>query len=211
MNESLGPDEHYKLHEYSSYEEYKDIQEFHNKRKLKEVWADENTLSLICKHLVQEFKSTKELFGLCHGSRNGFEQNFLSEKLKSEVWETDISETATSFPNTFEWDFHDPREEWLGKCDFIYTNSWDQSWKPQTAMSTWLGQLKIGGLIFIEHTELHGPQGQSEMDPFGATPEFVPYLLSDWFGHQITIEVIHSTKQNKKNRKAWIFVLKKLQ
>ncbi len=200
----------FKLHNYSSYNEYRDTQIFHNKRKINEVWADEKTLGMVCSRIRQEFGSTTKLFGICHGSRNGFEQNWIATQLNAEVVGTDISETATLFPRSVQWDFHDPNPAWTGNCDFIYTNSWDQSWKPREAICTWHDQAKVGGLIFIEHTELHGPQGQSEMDPFGATPEFVPYLLCDWLGHKIAIEIIHGVKPNKKGRKVWLFVLKRL-
>lgn len=101
-----------------------------------DIWADENTLGLVCNRIQQEVGPAHDLFGICHGTRNGFEQSFLAERLNSEVWATDISETATMFAKSVQWDFHDPREEWEGRCDFIYTNSWDQSWKPRKAMST---------------------------------------------------------------------------
>ena len=35
----------YILYEYDSYEHYKEIQTYHNKRKLDNVWADERTLN----------------------------------------------------------------------------------------------------------------------------------------------------------------------
>jgi hypothetical protein len=77
-------------------------------------------------------------------------------------------------------------------------------------MATWLDQVRVGGLAFIEHTKMHGPQKQSEMDPFGATLEFVPYLLCDWFGHQIAIETLNGFKPNKKNTPVWLFIAKRL-
>ena len=162
------------LHEYSSYEEYRQLQIFHNKRKLKEVWADEKTLDIVVARVKEEFSEQKKLFAICHGTRNGFEQNYIATKLEVEIIGTDISETASQFPKSVHWDFHNRNDEWINRCSFIYTNSLDQSWKPQLAVSTWLNQLQNGGLLFIEHTEAHGPQGAGEMDPFGATP----YLLS---------------------------------
>ncbi|MBA3013381.1 MAG: hypothetical protein KKD63_09790 [Proteobacteria bacterium] len=196
------------LHEYSSYEEYRYVQEFHNKRKLYDVWADETTLDIVIEKVKNEFPGNKSLFAICHGTRNGFEQNYIADKLEVEIIGTDISETASQFSRSMQWDFHDSNDKWIDKCNFVYTNSLDQSWKPQVALSTWLDQLQKGGLLFIEHTEAHGPQGAGQMDPFGANPYYLPYLLCDWFKHRIAIEIIKSTKSNNAN-KVWLFVVKK--
>lgn len=197
------------LHQYESYEHYKSTQIYHNKRKLNQVWADEETLNIVAQRIKKAFGNDTKVFGVCHGTRNGFEQNYLSSKICGDVIGTDISDTAVQFPNSIQWDFHDVKTEWLGRCNFIYSNSLDQSWKPKDALSTWLGQLSVGGLLFIEHTRAHGPEGASEMDPFGVKPEYMPYLLSDWFGHQISIEIIKSIKSNSKET-VWLFVLKRI-
>jgi hypothetical protein len=84
------------LFEYATYEEYRDTQVPHNRRKLDRVWADERTLSAVADRVRREFPEGP-LYGLCHGSRNGFEQAFLRERLGAEVIGTDISDTATSF------------------------------------------------------------------------------------------------------------------
>ena len=197
------------LHEYSSYEEYKATQVFHNKRKIQEVWADEGTLDLVIDRVKSEYSDGRRLFALCHGTRNGFEQNYIASKFDVEIIGTDISDTAEDFPRSMQWDFHDRNDDWVGKCSFIYTNSLDQSWKPQAALSTWLDQLHQGGLLFIEHTEAHGTRDAGEMDPFGANPYYMPYLLCDWFKHRIAIEIIKSTKLNN-GSKVWLFVIKKI-
>lgn len=197
------------LHEYSSYEEYKSTQVFHNKRKLNDVWADEGTLDLVIERVRKEYSDGRHLFALCHGTRNGFEQNYIASKLDVDILGTDISDTASNFPRSIQWDFHDRNDNWVGKCDFIYTNSLDQSWNPQSALSTWLDQLQDGGMLFIEHTEAHGTQDAGEMDPFGANPQYMPYLLCDWFKHRIAIEIITSVKSNN-GSKVWLFVVKKI-
>jgi hypothetical protein len=196
------------LHEYESYEHYREVQVFHNKRKLNQVWADSKTLDLIVARLHQEFPGVK-LKGICHGARNGFEQNYLAENHGISVIGTDISETALNFPRSVHWDFHDENADWIGSHDFIYTNSLDQSWKPRQACTTWLNQLKKGGMLMIEHTIVHSPAGAGEMDPFGAKPVYMPYLLSEWFGHFISIELIKSVKCNM-DLSVLILVVKKL-
>lgn len=198
----------YYLHQYDSYEQYREIQIFNNKRKLEDVWADQKTLNLVIRRLLEEFGSNG-VRGLCHGTRNGFEQAYLAEQLGCDVVGTDISETAVQFPRSVQWDFHDVNPEWEGVIDFIYTNSLDQSWQPRIALTTWLGQLRTGGILFIEHTLGHSPSGAGDMDPFGAKPQYLPYLLATWFGHQIAIEVIKGVKENY-DLEVWLFVIKKL-
>ena len=125
-----------------------------------------------------------------------------------EVIGTDISETAKDFDNSFQWDFHDINPAWNENQDFIYTNSLDQSWQPHVAVETWLSQLSENGLLIIEHTHAHGPAGASEMDPFGVKPTVMPYVLTMWFGSQISIS--HSVaKKSNNNSDAWLFVIKK--
>ena len=200
----------YYLREYSSYEEYKKVQIFHNKRKINKVFADKTTLKRVANIILNEFKDEHHIKGICHGSRNGFEQNFLidlSEKI--ECIGTDISETAKNYENSVNWDFHDMNENWTGSQNFIYTNSLDQSWQPKVALQTWLSQLKSNGILIIEHTNSHAPTNASKSDPFGVRPTSMPYVLTMWFGSQISIE--HSVKKKDNGRKldAWLFVVRK--
>ena len=197
----------YYLYEYSSYEEYKEVQTFHNKRKISHVWADKKTLSLIKTELEKDIKG-KVIKGICHGSRNGFEQAFFNEDKKYKVIGTDISDTANQFENTVQWDFHDENKEWINKFDFVYSNSLDQGWNPKTALQNWLNQLNKKGMLVIEHTEVHGPKLASKMDPFGVRPEVMPYVLAEWFGHDISIRFVRSVKENN-NLDVWLFFVKK--
>ena len=199
----------YYLYDYKSYEEYRDIQIFHNKRKINSVFADEKTLDRVGKILLKEFHSLKKIKGICHGARNGFEQNYLRGKFdKIDAIGTDISETAKDYQNSNQWDFHDINKDWIENNEFVYTNSLDQSWQPKTAVTTWLSQLKVNGILIIEHTVEHGPAGTSEMDPFGVRPTVMPYILSMWFGSQISIEHSVGLKANT-SVNAWLFVIKK--
>lgn len=196
------------LHEYSSYEQYREVQIFHNIRKLKNVWADEVTLNRVATILTERFLQLP-ISGLCHGSRNGFEQNYLrSLPFEIKAIGTDISETANDFENSIQWDFHDVRDDWKAAFDFIYTNSLDQSWQPKKALLSWLEQLNENGVLIIEHTEAHGPRGASKMDPFGVRPTIMPYVLTMWFGAQISISHTVSKKGNLKHD-AWLFVISK--
>jgi len=196
------------LHEYKSYEQYRDVQIFHNIRKLETIWADKVTLERVAKILAKRFSKTP-IRGLCHGTRNGFEQNHLrSLSMNIEAIGTDISETAKNYKNSVQWDFHNSRDDWKEAFDFVYTNSLDQSWQPKQALLTWLGQLNENGVLIIEHTEDHGPKAASIMDPFGVRPTVMPYVLTMWFGSQISISHTVAKKENN-HRDAWLYVISK--
>jgi len=207
----------YYLHKYNSYEEYKEAQIKLNKKKIDLVWADENTLkkvsNIVTNSIEKQNKSSKQILGICHGTRNGFEQNFLNKIMpNSNIIGTDISETALKYENSVHWDFHDEKEEWLGKFDFVYSNSLDQSWRPKHALSTWLNQVKKDGVVILEHSIYHSPEHAGEGDPFGVRPVVMPYVLTEWFGHKISISHYLQEKSNvfSSNIKVWLFVMKKL-
>jgi len=198
----------YVVHTYQNYEEYRDTQIKWNKLKIERVWADIQVLDLVINRLKRN-SPRKSFFGLCHGSRNGFEQNYLLKSLKGKILGTDISETAESFPNSVTHDFHDVKPEWDSMADFIYSNSLDQSWNPELAVSVWVSQLKVGGFLYIEMSEAHSPRHASKMDPFGVKPEYFAYLLSQWIGHAVSIEVLH-TKKATWNMPIWLYEVERV-
>tara|TARA_A100001035_G_scaffold187942_1_gene149945 strand:- start:142 stop:903 length:762 start_codon:yes stop_codon:yes gene_type:complete len=186
-----------KIHKYKNYEEYKETQIHYNKQKLDKVWADKDTLKLVSNFLKENIRS-EIIKGVCHGSRNGFEQKcFQQEIANSEVIGTDISETAKNFENSYIHDFHEEKKEWHDNFDFVYSNSLDQSYDPKKAVKTWFDQIKINRYLFIELTDQHTVQTSSKMDPFGIETYFFPYLLVEWFGSKISIEIIKNIKSNK--------------
>ena len=199
-----------KIYKYKNYDEYKETQIFYNKKKIEHVWADEKTLEKISEFLLENI-STGIIKGICHGSRNGFEQNFFNKKKdRFHVIGTDISDTAKNYKDSVTHDFHEEKKEWLNNFDFVYSNSLDQSFDPRKALQAWLNQLKKNGFIIIEHTDQHGVIASGKMDPFGVEANFFPYLLSDWFGHSISIKIIKSLKVNKNNAPVHLFILKKI-
>ena len=199
-----------KIYKYKNYEEYKKTQIFFNKKKLHHVWADGESLKILSDFINTNVKKNN-VKGLCHGSRNGFEQEFFNNNIKnSEVIGTDISETATNFKNSVIWDFHEINEKWIKNFDFIYTNSLDQSYDPNLALSTWLEQINDNGYIIIEHSDQHGVRSSGKMDPFGVEANFFPYLLSNWFGHSISLKILQSNKKNKSAAPVWFFIIKKI-
>jgi SAM-dependent methyltransferase len=198
------------MHAYSGgYEQYREVQVLHNKRKLKNVWADDRTLATIAEDLKAHRLGAT---GICHGARNGYEVEWFREHLGGEVIGTDISETATEFPHMHVWDFQDENPDWAGRFDFVYTNSLDQAMDPARALSAWAKQLAPKGRIYIEHTMAHAPQGAGEMDPFGAHPMAMPYLLFTWGRGQYALADILEVEEKLNNRhRAWVFVLERAQ
>ena len=197
-----------KIHKYKDYKEYRDTQIFFNKKKITNVWADEKTLNQIIIFLEKNINNNK-IKGICHGSRNGFEQNYFNKyNEKFDVIGTDISETAKDYKNSYIHDFHDIKKEWINNFDFVYSNSLDQSFDPKKALSVWLSQIKDNGFVFIEHSDQHGVISSGRMDPFGVEANFFPYLLTEWYGHKISIEMIKGIKINKNNAPVILFILK---
>lgn len=197
------------LHSYSSYEEYRNTQILHNERKLGQIWADETTLARVANIVLSHAAAQKEILGLCHGTRNGFEQRYFNNQQKFNAIGTDISPTANQFPNSVQFDFHDVNVEWVNRFDFVYSNSLDQSWQPKTALTTWFNQVRQDGLVILEHTKSHGPGAAGKMDPFGVRPIAMPYVLTEWFGHQISVAHTIGKKANN-GLDCWLFVCRKL-
>ena len=199
----------FKIYKYKNYDEYKDTQIFFNKQKINKVWADENTLKIVSNFLKENIKSEK-IKGLCHGSRNGFEQKcFINEIPNAEVIGTDISETANDYDNSIVHDFHDEKKDWIENFDFVYSNSLDQSYDPEKALNIWINQVKKDRYVIIEHSDQHGVISSGKMGPFGVEANFFPYLLTEWFGHKISLKIIKSIKKNKNDAPVNFFIMKK--
>lgn len=195
-------------HEYEGgYDEYRDLQIHHNKRKLDNVWADEETLGRIAKDLAVRSLTGK---GICHGARNGFEVEWFRKNTPCDVIGTDISETATQFPNMVVWDFQDENPDWADQFDMIYTNSLDQAMDPARALASWTKQLSPDGCIYVEHTLAHSAGGASEMDPFGAHPLAMPYLFFTWGKENYALaDIFELERKANFNIQTWVFVLKR--
>ncbi len=162
-------------------EEYRRVQIAGNKRKIQQVWAREENIELLAQYLLKSLGPVR--FGICHGTRRGMEQRWFLDRLENcEVIGTEISETASDFPHTIQWDFHEAKPEWKEAADFIYSNSLDHSYDPPSCLSTWMSCVRPGGVCILEHGRAHGPNGASELDPFGAELTVMPYLIAKWGG-----------------------------
>jgi hypothetical protein len=172
----------YSLHKYLDdagnfdYEKYRLAQTAANKRKLDHVWVQEENILFLSEYIRQRIPAPQ--FGICHGTRRGLEQRWFRENLGCEVIGTEISDTASDFPHTIRWDFHDVKPEWIDGVDFIYSNSMDHSYDPKKCLDAWVSCLKPNGLLFIEHSTADIEARES--DPFGVHLIYLPYLVLVW-------------------------------
>lgn len=202
----------FSLYKYKNYDEYKKIQIETNHRKLDRVFADDKTLKIIIDEIKDNFQDNK-VSGICHGTRNGYELEFFINHLNAhEVIGTEISDNAGQFKNTVMWDFHDRKEEWVSKFNFVYSNSLDQGYNPSKALNTWFEQLNLNGIMIIEHSNTS--YESSRTDPFGANEYYLSYFLSKLFSFKASIKIIETekpqTKRNGENIKAWLFLIKRI-
>jgi len=160
------------------YERYRTVQQEGNMRKLDLVWVLEENIRFLSDFLRAELRS--QTMGICHGTRRGKEQEWFRKYLNIEVIGTEISPTASQFPHTIQWDFHEVKPEWIGATDFIYSNSFDHSYDPEKCLNAWMSCLKPQGVCILEHSINSSPMHADELDPFGAFLEVMPYLILKW-------------------------------
>lgn len=164
------------LYKYKNYDEYKKMQIEGNIEGIKSnrCWATENNIKFLSNFLKKEVPNLK--FGICHGTRQGKEQEWFSKYSGIPVIGTEISPTATVFPNTIQWDFHNVKDEWVNNVDFIYSNSFDHSYNPEACLDAWMKCITENGVVILEWTPAHVEY--NELDPFGATLKDYKKLIS---------------------------------
>tara|TARA_R110000796_G_scaffold106618_1_gene217067 strand:+ start:3895 stop:4578 length:684 start_codon:yes stop_codon:yes gene_type:complete len=143
-----------RIYRHETYEDYKNAQEICATNGEKNIWISNKEIDLLTNHMVSNIGGMD--FGLCHGVRNGYEVNKLYDKLIEtkkvskdfKLVGTEISKFASKYKNVIQWDFHEIKDEWVKKADFIYSNSIDHSYNPRLALSQWFKCLKpnVGNL-----------------------------------------------------------------
>jgi len=177
------------------YEKYKHVQIEANKKKINNVWVQKENIEMLSKYILENIE--KPTFGICHGTRRGMEQKWFKEYINCNVIGTEISDTATQFEDTIQWDFHDIKDEWIKNVDFIYSNSFDHTYNPEKCLTTWISCLKKNGICILEHTDDH--QTAKETDPFGAKLIIMPYLILQWSKGKFFVADILDGIKNKEN------------
>jgi len=162
------------------YERYKLVQEEGNKNKIHQVWALEENIKFLAHYLKE--KVSPLTTGICHGTRRGKEQEWFSKYIEgvADIIGTEISDTASQFPKTIQWDFHEVKSEWINSIDFIYSNSFDHSYDPEKCLNAWMSCVRPGGVCILEHTDHHETDSSRELDPFGAYLVQMPLLIAKW-------------------------------
>jgi hypothetical protein len=200
-----------RVHKYKNYEEYKKIQVMANKQKIKSVFADGNAIKkVLVPYILSVIDSPK--FGICHGTRNGTEQQsfitgFMDNNLTVDILGTEISDTAKNYPNTIEWDFHEVKDEWINSVDFIYSNSFDHSYKPKECLDSWMSCLSPNGIAIIEWTDCDiNPR---PMDPTGGTVDEYKVMINDKYDLVDVLENDPSADSGKDYKgKRFFFIVK---
>lgn len=172
-----------------NFTKYKNIQVKINKSKLKLVWVKESEIKLMSDWLKKYRPDAK--FGICHGSRNGFEIERFREHLDIDVIGTDISETASRFPHMIQWDMHDVRDEWINNVDFIYSNAMDHTYDPHLCLKSWFSCLKNDGVLLLHLSGGHFDEHScGSGDCFRATREEYENMLVERGKIVDTLEIV---------------------
>lgn len=163
-----------KIHQYRNYDNYIEWQIKTNKEKKGWQYVRESTIVLI-----QKLQPSATHI-ICHGTRAGVEQQyFKSFYPNSYITGTEISDNATEYPLTIEWDFNKQKTSWVGKYDIIYSNSLDHSIDPLATLETWREQLSPVGRMYIEYSEIQSIPGGNVNDPLDATNEEIISLIQE--------------------------------
>lgn len=161
-----------KIFKYENYNTYVAAQERANRRKIKNVWVNETTI----KTIVGRNPNAQHV--LCHGTRNGTEQQWFKKYLPDVVViGTEISTTASQFPNTEQHDFHEIRVDWVEQFDIVYSNSWDHSYDPEKSLTAWRDQLNKRGKLYIEIALDFQNNKSRESDPLEISHEEIVELV----------------------------------
>lgn len=189
-----------KLWKYKDYDEYVKVQTEGNIIKLQNVWINESTIKAIYK-----LKPMTDNI-ICHGTRNGQEQKLFKKQFtKAFVVGTEISHTATQFPNTIQHDFHEVKEDYINKFDIVYSNSFDHSYDPHKCLKTWIGQLKKDGLLCIDVAQ--GMENvMRELDPLEISNKELNELLEKDFN---LVKITNETIVRQRGPNSILVVFKK--
>lgn len=164
-----------RLKKYSSNKEYVKEQVALSEQKKGNVFIKDYEIKALTR-LVKSFVP-EATFGICHGARNGWEVAQLRKRLGFNIIGTEISSYAEKIQNLICWDFHDVKPEWVGRVDFIYSNSLDHSHNPKNCLGNWVSCLTPRGICVVSWTIRHSGDAAGA-DCFSATKVEYRKLIS---------------------------------
>lgn len=177
---------------------YRRLQTEANKMKIENQWVPEEHIKILSTYLLGAGLAPRR--GVCHGTRRGNEQMWFRKHLgpEADVFGTEISDNATDFPHTIQWDFHEVDPAWLGQMDLVYSNSWDHAHSPEVAFGGWIASLRPGGFLMLDHGWNYQPERVSAMDPFGISEDGLVRMLNRLGeGRGRVVEVINGGKHKE--------------
>jgi len=178
------------------YDAYVSAQTRRNAERQDRTWVHRTTVKELARYIRQTTPSPT--FALCHGTRRGDEQRWFREEFPGcEVIGTEIAPTATNYPHTIQWDFHETKPEWLGACDFIYSNSMDHAYSPEKALLAWVSCLKPDGMCLVDWVCSSG-DAPTRKDPFSATLPAFAAFVNDVGGATFGVTDVFQTPMNKR-------------
>jgi len=189
----LGEGKTFLLTDYTAeYDLYVTNQKILNERKFGPGCNDPDSIFSKIKDEVLT-RNSVPTFGLCHGVRSGRENKILGDMLNCTVIGTEIGDKFGYPEITIQWDMHEIKEEWIGSCDVIYSNSFDHTYDPIYCLNQWAKTLKPTGIIVLQYAvnghyipEVIPSKKYSPGDPFNASLEtykqmceYTPLYISD--------------------------------
>ena len=162
-------------------------------------WIKGKTIKAICNYLKEHIAKEDLKFGICHGVSHGYEVKKFEELLKIKVIGTELYPNKD--PRIIEWDFHQTKPEWIKGVDFMYSNAFDHSPRPQKCLEAWMSCLSDNGICFIEWTDFDN-RTCNIIDCFQASREeyrdlMQKYLIEEIEFHDRRKTVLFVLKANK--------------
>ncbi len=178
-----------KLLKFDTYEDYVKAQEETALRRRAGPFFADMTIEKICRWMyvvgmLDYLSEGNHLKGICHGARNGLEADeFKNDHPRIDAFGTDLfpfcgkSAKRRGESDVIEWDFSKQKDEWIGKFDFVYSNSLDHARYPDKTLLIWLDQLKEEGVLFVEWS-VSGKVEVNKGDCFAARIEEIIKLMN---------------------------------
>jgi hypothetical protein len=190
-------------------ETYRQVQTLANKAKIDWRSVAPGEIAYLCRTLSDA--GVKLGAVLCHGTRNAAEQTFFRAQLpNAEIIGTEISDTASQFPMTIQWDFHETKPEWRGHFDLVFSNSWDHTYDPHKLFPAWLSCIAPNGALVLEWSTIHGKTTADVVDPFRASLDGLTGLLKQHIqGLDFAAPIVASDLPNNTRGKCYVIVRRK--